>query len=64
MYADTGLAIAPDWPLGILFGIGGTAGMYCGARLQKYVPGKIIRLILGVIITFLAGRHIMQYFGL
>jgi uncharacterized membrane protein YfcA len=61
-YADTGLAIAPDWPLGILFGIGGTLGMYCGARAQKFIPGKAIRLMLGLLITFLAMRYIMEYF--
>ena len=30
----------PDVALGVLFGIGGFAGMYLGARLQKYVPQK------------------------
>lgn len=62
IYAHTGLAIAPDWKLGILFGIGGFAGMYCGARAQKFVPGKVIRCILGLLITFLAMRYVLQYF--
>jgi uncharacterized membrane protein YfcA len=62
IYAHTGLAIAPDWKLGILFGIGGFAGMYCGARAQKFVPGKVIRCILGLLITFLALRYVLQYF--
>ena len=62
MYAHTGLAIAPDWKLGILLGIGGFAGMYCGARAQKFVPGKVIRCILGLLITFLALRYVIQYF--
>ncbi|MGQ9653603.1 MAG: sulfite exporter TauE/SafE family protein [Thermodesulfobacteriota bacterium] len=57
-----GLATMPDWPLGILFGAGGFAGMYTGARLQKFVPQRFIKLILGVIITFLAGGYIVQYF--
>jgi uncharacterized membrane protein YfcA len=57
-----GLATAPDWYLGALFGAGGFAGMYCGARLQKYVPQKFIKLLLGLMITFLAGRYILQYF--
>ena len=62
IYAHTGLAIAPDWKLGILFGIGGFVGMYCGARAQKFVPGKVIRCMLGLLITFLAVRYVMQYF--
>jgi hypothetical protein len=54
---------APDWFLGFLFGAGGFAGMYCGARWQKFVPQKFLRLMLGLIITFLAGGYILQYFG-
>jgi uncharacterized membrane protein YfcA len=63
MYAYTGLAIAPDWPLGILFGIGGTIGIYCGARAQKFVPSRLIRFLLGLLITFLAVRYILHYFN-
>ena len=62
MYAHTGLAIAPDWKLGFLLGIGGFAGMYCGARAQKFVPGKVIRCILGLLITFLALQYVLKYF--
>jgi uncharacterized membrane protein YfcA len=53
---------APDWLLGVLFGAGGFAGMYCGARLQKFVPQKFLKLMLGLVITFLAGSYILQYF--
>jgi uncharacterized protein len=60
--AKAGLSCAPDWFLGFLFGVGGFAGMYVGARLQKYIPQKYLKLILGVIITFLAGSYILQYF--
>ena len=62
MYAYTGLAIAPDWKLGILLGIGGFAGMYCGARAQKFVPGKVIRCMLGLLIIFLALQYVLKYF--
>ena len=44
-----GLSTSPDWLLGFLFGTGGFAGMYIGARLQKYVPQKFIKLGLGLI---------------
>jgi uncharacterized membrane protein YfcA len=63
MPAAEGLSTRPDWVLGLLFGAGGFVGMYCGARLQKYVPQKIIKLMLGLIITSLACRYILQFFG-
>lgn len=62
VYADTGLAITPDWRLGALFGFGGLLGMYCGSRMQKYFPAKAIKLILGSIILFLSATYIMSYF--
>jgi hypothetical protein len=62
MPAKAGLSCTPDWFLGFLFGVGGFAGMYVGARLQKFIPQKYLKLILGVIITFLAGSYILQYF--
>ena len=40
------LGVAPDWLLGFLFGLGGLAGMYSGARAQKYVPARLIKGIL------------------
>jgi len=36
-------SVSPDWLLGILFGLGGMAGMYLGARCQKFVPAKGIK---------------------
>jgi len=57
------MAIAPDWALGFLFGIGGFAGMYCGARLQKFVPARIIKWILAGCILFPAFKYIIGFFG-
>jgi hypothetical protein len=57
-----GVSTSPDWALGFLFGAGGFAGMYLGARLQKYVPQKFIKFMLGGMITSLALRYIAQYF--
>jgi uncharacterized membrane protein YfcA len=54
-----GMAIAPDWLLGFLFGIGGFAGMYCGARLQKFVPPTFIKWILVACLLFTAGSYIL-----
>ena len=57
-----GSSYAPDWLLGILFGLGGMPGMYCGARLQKYIPQRRLKLILGIAITFLAVTYVRQFF--
>jgi uncharacterized membrane protein YfcA len=54
--------VAPDWALGALFGVGGFCGMYFGARLQKFFSGKVIRIGLGVVISFLALRYIVGFF--
>ena len=45
-----GLTVIPDWTLGLLFGLGGLAGMYAGARCQKYIPARPIRLLLAIVI--------------
>jgi uncharacterized membrane protein YfcA len=58
----SGVSTAPDWALGILFGAGGFIGIYLGARFQKFVPQRQIKLILGVIIVSLAFRYISQFF--
>jgi uncharacterized membrane protein YfcA len=60
---SAGVSCAPDWFLGILFGLGGIPGMYCGARLQKFVPQSFLKLILGLVITFLAASYVWQYFA-
>jgi uncharacterized membrane protein YfcA len=62
MPAAGGMSTSPDWALGLLFGIGGALGMYCGARLQKFVPQGIIKGILGLLIVSLAARYIVQFF--
>jgi uncharacterized membrane protein YfcA len=53
----------PDWSLGILFGLGGFMGMYLGARTQKFVPQKFIKIIVGMAIISLAVKYIAQYFS-
>jgi uncharacterized membrane protein YfcA len=50
-----------DWPLGILFGVGGFVGMYMDAKTQKFVPQKSIETILGLDITSLAVKYILQF---
>ncbi len=62
MPANNGLATSPDWLLGFLFGAGGFIGMYLGARFQKFMPQKFIKIMLGCVIVFLAVKYIVQYF--
>ncbi|MBW1847811.1 MAG: sulfite exporter TauE/SafE family protein [Deltaproteobacteria bacterium] len=61
-YADSGVAVSPDWMLGILFGAGGFAGMYCGARLQKFMPERLIKVILASLILFISIRYTLIIF--
>jgi hypothetical protein len=60
--AKAGMVTSPDWLLGFLFGAGGFIGIYLGARFQKFVPQKFIKLMLGTIIIVLALRYISQFF--
>ncbi|MCF8055162.1 MAG: sulfite exporter TauE/SafE family protein [Desulfocapsa sp.] len=57
------LSVAPDWLLGILFGIGGMAGMYLGARCQKFVPAKAIKWMLASVMVLTATNYIFDFFG-
>jgi uncharacterized protein len=61
MPAKAGMATAPDWLLGVLFGAGGFIGIYLGARFQKFVPQRFIKMMLGIIIIFLALHYITQF---
>ncbi len=56
------MSVAPDWLLGFLFGIGGTAGMYMGARCQKHVPAKAIKWLLAAIIISTALKYLLAFF--
>ncbi|MFP3984286.1 MAG: sulfite exporter TauE/SafE family protein [Desulfurivibrionaceae bacterium] len=55
------MSVAPDWHLGILFGIGGFCGMYLGARCQKYLPARAIKLILCFCVLAVAGKYIINF---
>lgn len=61
--APPGMATAPDWALGLLFGLGGMGGMYLGARCQKFVSQKILKLLLGGLLAFLAIQYLGAYWG-
>lgn len=60
MYPDA--AVAPDWALGALFGIGGFFGMYLGARTQKFIPARLIKGMLCFCVLFVSVRYILVFF--
>ena len=54
------VAVRPDWLLGLLFGAGGAVGMYLGARLQKYIPPRIIKLLLALLIALVVVKYTFE----
>lgn len=55
------MSVAPDWLLGGLFGLGGFAGMYLGARMQRFVPAKWIKAGLAILLVYLAIRYLLPW---
>ena len=56
-----GTAAPPDWFLGILFGLGGMLGMYCGAEWQRHISERGIKLILVGIVFAVSAKYVWQY---
>ena len=56
------LSVAPIWSLGLLFGVGGMAGMYLGARFQRFVPPSAIKAMLCGVTLFAAVKYVLQFF--
>jgi len=52
------LAVAPDWGLGALFGLGGVAGIWLGARCQRHVPERAIKVMLAAIALLVALKYV------
>ncbi|MBA3034782.1 MAG: sulfite exporter TauE/SafE family protein [Gammaproteobacteria bacterium] len=61
MPAPPGMATRPDWALGILFGMGGAAGMYAGARLQKHLPQRALEVGIALVLGLLASAYVVGY---
>lgn len=49
---------APDLLLALLFGIGGIAGSYLGARINRSWPERLLRIMLGLLALALATSYI------
>ncbi len=60
LYGTSGSSVSPDWMLGILFGIGGIAGIYFGITLQKVFPERAIKAILAVCIAFIVVKYLVE----
>ena len=54
-------SIGPDWALGFLFGLGGMLGMYCGARMQKHIPARSIKIMLCIIVVGTSLKYMLEY---
>lgn len=53
-----GVQTSPDWLLGVLFGLGGLAGIYTGAKLQKFMSPIVIKIILGTAVLMVAMKYL------
>jgi uncharacterized membrane protein YfcA len=52
--------VAPDWPAGICLGLGGLAGAYTGARIQRRLPDALIRRVMGILVVAIGARCLWQ----
>jgi len=52
----------PDWLLGLFLGIGGALGLFFGARFQKYMPQKLIRIIITTGVLFIGYNYVTSFF--
>jgi uncharacterized membrane protein YfcA len=55
--------VAPNWPTGAALGIGGLAGAYTGARIQRRLPDVLIRRVLGVLAVAIGARYLWSGLG-
>ena len=56
-------SVAPDWPTGIALGVGGLAGAYTGARIQRHLPDTLIRRVMGVLVVAIGVRYLWSGLG-
>jgi len=53
-----GEAVTPDFLLGGLCGLGGAPGMFLSASLQRYLPARLIKAILVLLLLTVAVRYL------
>jgi uncharacterized protein len=55
--------VSPNWPTGLALGLGGLAGAYTGARIQRRLPDVLIRRVMGVLVVAIAARYLWLGLG-
>jgi uncharacterized membrane protein YfcA len=55
--SPAGVATQPDWLLGVMFGLGGMAGMYLGSAVQPRVPQRLLKAGLGILLAAMAAIY-------
>jgi uncharacterized protein len=55
--------VSPDWPTGVALGIGGLAGAYTGARIQRRLPDVLIRRVMGVLVIAIGVHYLWAGLG-
>ena len=55
--------VAPDWRTGVALGIGGLAGAYTGARIQRRLPETAIRRVMGLLVVAIGIRYLWSGLG-
>ena len=56
-------SVAPDWPTGVALGLGGLAGAYTGARIQRHLPDILIRRVMGLLVVAIGARYLWSGIG-
>jgi uncharacterized membrane protein YfcA len=60
-FRSKGVNAAPDWLLGALFGAGGLVGIYLGARAQRFIPARWLKLMLSILLTGMGLNYLWGY---
>jgi uncharacterized membrane protein YfcA len=55
--------VAPDWPTGMALGVGGLAGAYTGARIQRHLPDAVLRRVMGALVVAIGARYLWSGLG-
>jgi uncharacterized membrane protein YfcA len=61
VYQSSGMMVAPNWTMGLSFGVGGMAGMYLGARTQRFIPAIFLKAMLALIMLGIAVPYLLGF---